>query len=80
MQVLYQVRNDSHCVPGKKRDINLGIISNFWSEVFITLRKHSHVMTVDECCQDECGPFSAQRKRALGEGCRLPPSGRSREE
>lgn len=31
-------------------------------QFFTTLWKHSHVMTVDEWSQDECGPFYACRK------------------
>lgn len=59
--VLYYVWGYSHHFTGR-RNANLGIISNFLTEFVITLWKHSHVMSVDEYDQDECGPFSPCRK------------------
>lgn len=38
-----------------------------WRSFFITLWKHSHVRTVDECDQDGCGPFHACRKEGSWE-------------
>lgn len=66
LKVLFHIWADSHRVPGRG-NTNLGVISNFLTEFFITLWKHSHVRTVDECNQDECGPFHACRKEGSWE-------------